>query len=93
MVNRYTPLCIACSRCRFDGTCDAFPDGIPEEIGMGMFDHREPHAGDNGIRFELRLGVREDLAHYEASKAQFESDRLHWVRDRRAAFRLIHGGR
>lgn len=33
-------------------TCYAFPDGIPEPILTGQFDHAEPFEGDHGIRFE-----------------------------------------
>jgi hypothetical protein len=32
--------------------CDAFPDGIPDDIADGRFDHIFPHPGDHGIRFE-----------------------------------------
>ena len=32
--------------------CTAFPEGIPEEIELGEFDHRKPHPKDHGIRFK-----------------------------------------
>ena len=32
--------------------CEAFPDGIPEEIAYGTNPHTEPYVGDNGIQFE-----------------------------------------
>lgn len=32
--------------------CFAFPDGIPEDILNGEFDHKKPHEGDHGIQFE-----------------------------------------
>ena len=37
-----------------DHTCAAFPEGIPGLILAGGFDHRDPYAGDNGVRFEIR---------------------------------------
>ncbi len=33
-------------------TCSAFPEGIPDPIIDGKFDHSLPYQGDNGIRFE-----------------------------------------
>lgn len=37
---------------RTNPTCDAFPDGIPEEILFGRNDHRKPFPGDHGIQYE-----------------------------------------
>ena len=31
--------------------CSAFPDGIPDEIYIGRFDHRDEFQGDRGFRF------------------------------------------
>ena len=31
--------------------CEAFPQGIPDEIIRLGFDHRNEYPGDNGIRF------------------------------------------
>jgi len=46
-----------CFKCKHYGTgtmgpCPGFPDGIPTEILTGAFDHKKPHAGDHGYRFE-----------------------------------------
>lgn len=47
------------SQCAFcindgpNGTCKAFPDGVPLGIRMNKIDHRKPVEGDNGIRFKL----------------------------------------
>ncbi len=48
------PLCEGCAR--FVGEpgnlhCAAFPAGIPDDIYVGAFDHREEHAGDHGLRY------------------------------------------
>ena len=49
------PLCIGCKHLH-DGEwglpCDAFPNGIPEEIIGGEHDHRRPYPGDGSILFE-----------------------------------------
>ena len=40
--------------------CDAFPNGIPEEIFiLGESDHTKPFKGDNGIRFEPIKEIKE----------------------------------
>jgi hypothetical protein len=50
-------LCIFCRHLK-EGTvrCEAFPEGIPDEILFSLHDHREPCEGDHGIRFELKPG-------------------------------------
>lgn len=37
-------------------TCDAYPQGIPDEIFTNERDHRQPIGGDNGIQFEAKAG-------------------------------------
>jgi hypothetical protein len=44
--------CIRCNHYQWDFKCDAFPDGIPDEILSGDNDHTEPYPGDNDIQFE-----------------------------------------
>ena len=36
-------------------TCLAFPEGIPRDVFYAPFDHRHPHPGDHGIRYEQSL--------------------------------------
>lgn len=31
--------------------CEAFPEGIPDEVYENTVDHRQPVAGDHGIRW------------------------------------------
>ena len=48
--------CIDCKHFKNDGrfTCRAFPYGISDPLLLNEDDHREPYAGDDGIRFEPR---------------------------------------
>ena len=54
--NRWQELgCLACRHWDGAAACKAFPllqGGIPIEIASGQYDHRKPHPGDHGIRFE-----------------------------------------
>lgn len=55
MTSFSAPICMACLHRHIEGdgfTCDAFPDGIPDEIIQSEADHREPFPGDQGIQFE-----------------------------------------
>ena len=47
-------ICFKCKNFRrLEGGCDAFPDGIPEEITKGVNNHSKPLKGqDNDIVFE-----------------------------------------
>ena len=48
------PICHFCRHLSTEGgmRCAAFPEGIPWEIQAGEWDHRRPHPGDRGIRYE-----------------------------------------
>lgn len=45
-------MCMKCARLAEAGfVCEAFPDGIPDLIVFGHFDHRSQFPGDNGLTF------------------------------------------
>jgi hypothetical protein len=51
------PICIRCVHLREGLKCDAFPDGIPDEILQRDNDHHEPCCGQkNNIVFEEGVG-------------------------------------
>jgi hypothetical protein len=43
--------CLRCVHSKNGEDCAAFPNGIPEEIYSGDFDHAQPFPGDGGITF------------------------------------------
>lgn len=57
MESTVQPLCLACKHLDRDNVdrraCNAFEEGIPDEIWTNRHDHHEPYPGDSGIRFEL----------------------------------------
>lgn len=56
MTHDIQPMCLACThldRTADDRSCEAFPEGIPEDIWMNQHDHHKPYPGDQGVRFEL----------------------------------------
>ena len=40
--------------------CTAFPEGVPEEIYQGVYDHRYSYPEDSGIRFEINKNHKAD---------------------------------
>jgi hypothetical protein len=54
MVEYVPSQCYACERKLGESLrCEAYPDGIPEDMLTGGGDHRLPRAGDNGKQFLL----------------------------------------
>ena len=37
--------------------CKAFPERIPITVGIGDFDHRQPHPDDRGYQFEKQTDI------------------------------------
>ena len=44
--------CFWCIHLKEYPNCDAFPNGIPQEIRDGTDLHTQPYDGDHGIQFE-----------------------------------------
>ncbi|HAG12050.1 MAG TPA: hypothetical protein DCK76_11950 [Desulfotomaculum sp.] len=58
----YSPVCTYCKNLFSqpgERKCNAFPNGIPLDIWLGLNKHRQSFPGDNGIRFEPLL-IEED---------------------------------
>ena len=53
------PMCLACARANDSGSCEAYPDGIPEGIILNEVDHRVAQPGDHGLQFVLKDGEQE----------------------------------
>ena len=71
----YRSLCLKCQNLNDDNvdgdvtTCQAFPNGIPDDILRKGFDHRLEYQGDNGVRFVPDAGVSVDWIEAWPSKA------------------------
>ncbi len=50
----YSHTCSSCVHYKGGLNCKAFPEGIPEEIYLLPYGHREPYPGDHGVLFEQR---------------------------------------
>ena len=74
-IGRYsTSICASCKHLRImlssHGCCAAFPEGVPESIGSGQFDQRNPYPGDKGIRYEMKPGFEHVLAEFDREQSE-----------------------
>ena len=58
-----TPDCESCKRFHVGDldrtTCDAFPEGVPQEIVLGR-SHKTPFPGDGGLLYDPVDGISEE---------------------------------
>ena len=52
-----------------DLACFAFPKGIPDGIFVGIIDHRLPHPGDHGRRWQMNPAYQAILNQEEVEDA------------------------
>jgi hypothetical protein len=62
--------CSLCVHDRKNGTCAAFPKGIPIGITKNEIDHRRPQAGDHGIQWKGKAGREHPLAARERKRRE-----------------------
>ena len=71
MATSIQPMCRSCQHLdreqQTSNVCDAFPEGIPEEIWTNQHDHHAPYPGDQGIRFEIALITEDAPTHKETA--------------------------
>lgn len=53
--------CTSCKHWLGGDSCEAFPDGkgIPNEILVGLNDHKEEYPGDHGIQYKKKPKPKE----------------------------------
>jgi hypothetical protein len=67
-------ICLSCDRALVvddpneTPVCTAYPEGIPAEISLGEFDHRQPRDDDGGKQWVLRPGYEDVLAMWEKTR-------------------------
>lgn len=71
MSEEFAFICLGCTRYHFthdqeSDTCDAFPNGIPQEIINGA-PHIEPWPGDGGLQFDAEPTAGDVISQYLAA--------------------------
>jgi len=68
-------LCTACVHYLDDGTCNAFPAGIPDDILLDLGDHHVARKGDRGIQFHPMVGRESIVESWERARQLAATDR------------------